>query len=236
MIPLEALPGFSSWGRHLQELLAQPGPIWVHGAPGTGVSLAIQELAHRRDTPLLDDADATSPTALATWLQQHPQGILGAHCAPEDTENPALLRTCIALRLWSLDEDPQALIPCLEAIAGELEVPLPLPAALGVLPCPGNLLEAHNRVLRWKLLGQAHEGSLAQHLPLETDSVAANLHALERLLLHRALRRSYGNRMEAARRMGISRRQLYLLIDRHGDPIRGSLPVAPPPKRLRKRE
>jgi DNA-binding NtrC family response regulator len=72
-------------------------------------------------------------------------------------------------------------------------------------------------------------------LPLETEDLAANLHVLERVLLHRALRRSYGNRVEAAGRLGVSRRQLYLLIARHGDPVRGELPSHPGPKRLNKR-
>ncbi|HWQ09497.1 MAG TPA: helix-turn-helix domain-containing protein, partial [Holophaga sp.] len=69
---------------------------------------------------------------------------------------------------------------------------------------------------------------------LEAEDMASNLHMLERLLLHRALRRSYGNRMEAARRLGVSRRQLYLLIARHGDPVRGEVPTSQGPKRLGK--
>ena len=75
-------------------------------------------------------------------------------------------------------------------------------------------------MLRFKLLGQLPEDALALEraltLPLEEDNLAMNLHVLERLLLHRALRRSYGNRVETARRLGVSRRQLYLLIARHG--------------------
>ena len=84
----------------------------------------------------------------------------------------------------------------------------------------------------------AYDGQLpedpAPRLPLESDDLAANLHALERLLLHRALRRAYGNRLEAAKRMGVSRRHLYLLIARHGDPVRGQAPTAEGPKRLRR--
>jgi DNA-binding NtrC family response regulator len=86
--------------------------------------------------------------------------------------------------------------------------------------------------VRWKLLGQLPEDG-APRLPLQdSDDLAANLHVLERLLLHRALRRSYGNRVEAARRMGVSRRHLYLLIARHGDPVRGEAPSKEGPKRL----
>ncbi|WP_005035696.1 helix-turn-helix domain-containing protein [Holophaga foetida] len=236
MIPLEALPGFASWGRNLEVLLARPEPIWVYGIAGAGVSHAIRELALRRGTPFMDDADQASPAMLETWLKAHPGGVLGAHRGPEDPAPPPAIHRCLPLRLWTVDEAPDALPSCLEALARELEVALPLPPALGRLPCPGNLLELHNRVLRWKLLGQAPEGDPPLQLPMETDCMATNLHALERMLLHRALRRSYGNRAESARRLGVSRRQLYLLIDRHGDPVRGSLPVAPPLKRLKKRE
>ncbi len=112
---------------------------------------------------------------------------------------------------------------------------MPLPPALGILPCPGNLRGLRNRLVRWKLLGQLPEDP-APRLPLaDSEDLAANLHVLERLLLHRALRRSYGNRAEAARRLGVSRRQLYLLIARHGDPVRGEVPTHEGPKRLEKR-
>jgi hypothetical protein len=89
--------------------------------------------------------------------------------------------------------------------------------------------------VRWKLLGQLPDEvpiGGGGPLPLESEDMATNLHALERLLLHRALRRSYGNRVEAAKRLGVSRRHLYLLIARHGDPVRGEAPTAGGPKRL----
>jgi hypothetical protein len=41
--------------------------------------------------------------------------------------------------------------------------------------------------------------------------------------------------MEAAHRLGVSRRQLYLLIARHGDPVRGEPPSSVGPKRLCKK-
>lgn len=235
MIPLEALPGFMSWGRNLDAFLARPEPIWVHGTPGSGVSHVIRELGQRRGTAFLDDADQASPLQIQQWLSSNPRGILGAHCGPGESPTPPQVHRCLPLRLWAMDDAPEAIQPCLEALAEELGVPLPLPPALGLLPCPGNLLELHNRVLSWKLLGQIPEKPASTCLPLDIDSVAANLHTLERLLLHRALRRSYGNRTEAALRLGISRRQLYLLIGRHGDPVRGSLPVAPPPRRFTKK-
>ena len=233
MIPLEAIPGFDSWGKHLETLLAQGEPLWVYGPQGSGVSHTIRELSQRRASAFLDDADQVAPELLVDWLKAHPRGVLGAHGIPGSAASPASHR-CLPLRLWSLEEAPGSLIPCLEALGRDLGVPPPLPTALGLLPCPGNLLELHNRVLRWKLLGQAPEPESIHQLPLEADSLAANLHILERTLLHRALRRSYGNRTEAAQRLGVSRRQLYFLIDRHGDPVRGSLPVAPPLKRLKK--
>jgi hypothetical protein len=41
--------------------------------------------------------------------------------------------------------------------------------------------------------------------------------------------------VEAAGRLGVSRRQLYLLIRRHGDPVRGEPPSGDLPHRIRKR-
>nr|WP_320133533.1 helix-turn-helix domain-containing protein [uncultured Holophaga sp.] len=229
MIPLERLPGFASWGGQLELLLGTPNALWVHGPPGAGVSTLVLELGARRGTPTRDEAGRQAAGELEAWLRKNPGAVLGAHEPPPGN----LAALCIPLRLWTVDEAPEALQGCLEALALDLGVPGPLPSALGVLPCPGNLLELHNRLLRWKLLGQAPDPPQTSQLPLESDSLAENLHALERTLLHRALRRSYGNRTEAAQRLGVSRRQLYLLIDRHGDPVRGTLPVAPPPKRLR---
>ena len=112
--------------------------------------------------------------------------------------------------------------------------------ALGALPCPGNLRGLRNRLVRWKLLGQLPETledtSTAEMRELDDEDLATHLHQLERVLLHRALRRSFGNRVEAARRLGVSRGQLYLLIQRHGDPMRGEIPTHPGPKRLLKRQ
>lgn len=224
MIPLERLPGFAAWGRSLEALLARPEAIWVWGAGGSGASTVAKELARRRRAAFLEDADQLEPQALRAWVQAHPRGVLAAHGAPTEGE--------LALRLPSLSEDPAALPGCLGWLAEEEGCAAPLPAALQQLPCPGNLRELRNRVVRWKLLGQLPEPPSFEALPTDSDDLAANLHLLERLLLHRALRRSYGNRVEAAQRLGVSRRQLYLLIARHGDPVRGELPTSDGPLRL----
>ena len=228
MIPLECLPGFSTWGRSLEHLLARPEPLWVFGDTGCGASSVGAELARNRGVAFLDDADRQED--LPAWVRLHPRGVLAARSAPPEP----LAGICLELRIPSLDEDPLVVAECLALLAQEEGIPAPLPPALGLLPCPGNLRGLRNRLLRWKLLGQLPEAvpAAAGALPTDSDDLATNLHLLERLLLHRALRRSYGNRVEAARRMGVSRRQLYLLIARHGDPVRGEVSTSLGPKRL----
>ncbi len=231
MIPLERLPGFGQWGRALGDLLARPEPIWIHGGAGCGSSTLGLELARRRGAAFLDDGDQLSETDLEDWLRAHPGGVLAAHRPPEGGH-------CLVLRLPALSEDPASLLGCLAILAEEEGCVGTLPSALARLPCPGNLRGLRNRVVRWKLLGQLPEEGPAAlgegPLPLDSDDLATNLHILERLLLHRVLRRSYGNRVEAAQRLGVSRRQLYLLIARHGDPVRGEAPTSDGPKRLGK--
>jgi DNA-binding NtrC family response regulator len=134
-----------------------------------------------------------------------------------------------------VEDEPGGLPALLAALAAEEGLEGPLPPALGSLPCPGNLRELRNRVLRWKLLGQLPEPGPAGPPRFEAENLATNLHELERFLLHRVLRRAYGNRVEAAARLGVSRRQLYLLIRRHGDPVRGEPAAGDLPKRLLKR-
>ena len=233
MIPLEHLPGSSHWSA-LEALLGHPGPLWVSGDAGTGVSTVGAWIAARRGTELLDDADQREPAALEAWLNAHPRGVLGSHLGPEDPAMAGAAARCLAWHLPALRDDPVRMQACLAAMAAEEGLTLPLPAALELLPCPGNLRGLRNRLVRWKLLGQLPEdpGAAGTELPLASEDLAANLHVLERLLLHRALRRSYGNRVEAAGRLGVSRRQLYLLIARHGDPVRGELPSSAGPKRL----
>lgn len=236
MIPMELLPGAARWSGSLGALLDHPGPLWVYGAGGTGVTTVAAWLAAQRRGGLLDDAERLGPEALAAWIAEHPLGVLGAHSGPELPVLAEAAGRCLAFRLQSLEEDPGQAGPCLAAMADQEGFREPLPSALAALPCPGNLRGLRNRLVRWRLLGQAPEPPApdGMDLPLETEDLAANLHVLERVLLHRALRRSYGNRVEAAGRLGVSRRQLYLLIARHGDPVRGELPSSAGPKRLHK--
>jgi len=236
-IPFERLPGYARWGQALDSLIDRDEPLWIHGAAGTGVSSLGTWLAERRSVAFMDDAEFQEPSVLQTWLRQNPRGVLGSHRPPDDPTLSESGSLCLALRLPTLEEEPGSLEACLESLAAEEGVTGPLPLPLKALPCPGNLRGLRNRLLRWKLLGQLPgevgvEGS--GPLPLETEDLASNLHVLERLLLHRALRRSYGNRVEAARRLGVSRRQVYLLIERHGDPVRGDVPVSEGPKRLKR--
>lgn len=233
MLPVEGLPGFAIWGGRLEVLRSHPGPLWVWGEPGAGVTRFLHWIGAERDSPVLDDAETLDSQRLAAFFADHPRAAAGGHRDPEGALPAALAAGCLVFRLPSLEEDPRCL-PDLAAALGRLEgLPGPLPSALWQLPCPGNLVGLRNRIQRWKLLGQLPlpQGPAGQ-LPLEAEDLATNLHALERTLLFRALRHSYGNRVEAARRLGVSRRQLYLLIARHGDPVRGEQPSAPAPKRL----
>jgi len=226
VLPLHLLPGFAQWGAHLQDLLARPEALWIHGPTGSGVSELAAELARRRAQPCLEATDVDGATH---WLKAHPRGLVAAREAA-----PGHL-PCLCLQLPGLDEHPEAVPALLVALAEEEGVAAPLPPLLGLLPCPGNLRELRNRLLRWKLLGQLPGTGLVAAPHFEAEDLATNLHALERFLLHQSLRRAYGNRVEAARRLGVSRRQLYLLIRRHGDPVRGEAPTGELPRRILKR-
>jgi hypothetical protein len=239
MLPLEVWPGHDRWKDALPELLRWEGPLWIFGESGSGVSTFGRFLADRRASPYLDDVDRLPEAEVANWLRDHSQGILMAHLPPEHPAVVSLAKHALAFRLATFEEDPGSAASCATALAQELGLDT-LPSALYALPCPGNLRGLHNRLTRFKLLGQlpdlASMDGEGTFLPIRSEDLASNLHALERLLLHRALRRSYGNRMEAARRLGVSRRQLYLLVARHGDPLRGEVPTADGPKRLLKRK
>lgn len=219
-----------AWAGRWEALRRHAGPIWLWGDPGTGVSAALALLREQRGCDALDDADTLPAGDLAAFLERHPAGLLGGHGDPEDPRWEPVAARCLALRLPSLEEDPVRIPDLLRRMALEEGVEGPLPEALGALPCPGNLRGLKNRLLRWKLLRQLPAPGPAE--APEAEDLATHLHALERTLLHRALRRSYGNRVEAALRLGVSRRQLYLLIARHGDPVRGELPREDGPKRL----
>ena len=220
------LPGFARWGARLEDLLARPEALWLYGGAGSGLSTLAAELAGRRQVPW---AEPPGPEAAAAWVAAHPRGVVAAAAPPP----PGL--ACLALRLPPLDEAPEAIPGLLAAMAAEEGIADPLPPALGALPCPGNLRELRNRLLRWRLLGQLPEPDLGGPPRFEAEDLATNLHELERHLLHRALRRAYGNRVEAATRLGVSRRQLYLLIARHGDPVRGEPARGDLPRRVLKR-
>ena len=226
MIPLSLLPGFSRWGARLEALLARPEALWIHGPAGSGVSTTAAGFARSRGGPCFEAGTAEEGAA---WIAAHPGGVVAAR-----TPMPPGL-ACLELRLPGLEEDPACLPGLLAALAEEEGVPAPWPPALAALPCPGNLRELRNRLVRWKLLGQLPEPEPAGPPRFEAEDLATNLHELERFLLHRALRRAYGNRVEAALRLGVSRRQLYLLIRRHGDPVRGEPAAGDLPQRLRKR-
>ena len=227
MIPLAHLPGYAHWGAHLDELLARPEALWVYGPTGSGLSTLAADLAKRREVSWLEAGSGEE--AATTWLASHPRGILAARATA-----PSHL-PCLTLRLPGLDEHPEAIPALLAAFAVEENLEGPLPPVLGTLPCPGNLRELRNRLLRWKLLGQLPASEPAGPPRFETEDLASNLHELERFLLHQALRRAYGNRVEAAQRLGVSRRQLYLLIRRHGDPVRGEPATGDLPRRILKR-
>jgi hypothetical protein len=190
------------------------------------VTTLAADLARRRNADLLE---ADRAGEIATWLSAHPRGVVAAGTPPPEPS------PCLILRLPGLGEHPETIQPILAALALEEGIPEPLPPALGLLPCPGNLRELRNRLLRWKLLGQLPASDPAGPPRFEAEDLATNLHDLERFLLHQALRRSYGNRVEAAQRLGVSRRQLYLLIRRHGDPVRGEPATGAPPRRVQKR-
>ena len=57
MLPVERLPGFDAWGGRLETLRTHPGPVWIWGDPGSGVSSFLQWLGAQRNGPVLDDAD-----------------------------------------------------------------------------------------------------------------------------------------------------------------------------------
>jgi hypothetical protein len=217
-------PGSATWAGRLAALAERPEPLWIQGPPGMGVSTLALQLAQRREAPLLEEAQSLSPEALAAWRVEHPRGVCAARTPCPDPG------TFLELRLAGLEEHPEAIPPLLTALGRELGCELP--PALGQLPCPGNLRELRNRAVRWQLLGQVPERVTSETPTFEAEDLASNLHLLEAYLLHRALRRSYGNRVEAARRLAVSRRHLYLLIARHGDPVRGETGTGAPPKRL----
>ncbi len=221
LVDLALMPGFARWGQHLEAMAARPEALWVFGPAGAGATTVAQALAARRGAGVLEGAQlSTAPPPGAVVASDRACPIPGA---------------ALELRLPALEEHPETIPDLLAQMAQQEGLEGPLPPGLGRLPCPGNLRELRNRLLRYKLTGQVPELDPAAPPDFAAEDLATNLHQLEAYLLHRALRRSYGNRVEAAKRLGVSRPQLYSLIRRHGDPVRGEAPVEAGPKRLLKR-
>jgi hypothetical protein len=228
MIPFELMPGAKHWMPSLPKLAVHGGPIWVHGPFGSGASTLANWLAAQRGAAAIESFALKD---LDAWLKDNPLGSIASDRVPSpksicDGFNFAVLS------LWPLDDDPNSIQRCLQHLALDEGLKPPFPPELAALPCNGDLQELRNRIRRWCLLGELPE--LNEPKLLEPEDIATNLHILERTLLHRALRRSYGNKAEAAMRLGVCRRQLYLLIGRHGNPICGQPPRSAAPKRLEK--
>lgn len=218
LIPLDRLPGFPAWGRDLDRLVARPEALWIFGPPGSGVSALADQVARLRGTGISEGSHPPSPGAVVAADRPCPW--------------PG---TALELRLPALEECPGEIPRLVDLMAEQEGVDEP-PASLGRLPCPGNLRELRNRVVRYRLTGQLPELNPLGPPDFTEEHLGLNLHRLEAYLLHRALRRSYGNRQEAARRLGVSRPQLYALIRRHGDPVRGEAPTEEGPKRVTRRK
>ena len=216
MIPWTLLPGLARLD--LAALAARPEPVWIYGPPGSGRSgLALELATLRGGMPV----ESTTPPSPGT--------VTSSSSPPTDPR-------WVALKLLPLDEAPESISGLVHALAKEEAIHGDVPVALSRLPCPGNLRELRNRILRFKLLGQLPEAPEAASPLFEAEDLATNLHHLEAFLLHRALRRSYGNRVEASKRLGVSRRQLYILIQRHGDPVKGEAGSGAMPRRMARRK
>ena len=92
---------------------------------------------------------------------------------------------------------------------------------------PGNVRELHNALERAVILCDG-ELITAEHLPLQVSSVVAprrpaRLSDIERRAIEQVLSESDGNKSKAARRLGITRTQLYGRLRKH------RLDTAPPP-------
>lgn len=92
-------------------------------------------------------------------------------------------------------------------------------AALLAHRWPGNVRELRNVLERAAIL--ADGGLIApEHLPVapsrpEAASTSVNVQAMERVLIERALREARGNKSRAAARLGLTRKQLYVRLERY---------------------
>ncbi len=94
---------------------------------------------------------------------------------------------------------------------------------------PGNIRELRNTIARAQILSH-HAWIEAEHISFTprpqaadasgrgaaTGTLAETLQQVEREMIERALRESGGNRSEAARKLGLSRQQLYRKLEEHG--------------------
>jgi DNA-binding NtrC family response regulator len=85
---------------------------------------------------------------------------------------------------------------------------------------PGNVRELRNALERAVIL--CEDGLIApQHLLLPTEPRAAtaettDLNAVERLTIEQVMRKTRGNKSKAARRLGLTRMQLYGRLRKYG--------------------
>jgi two-component system response regulator HydG len=85
---------------------------------------------------------------------------------------------------------------------------------------PGNVRELRNALERAAILSEG--GLIApQHLLLTTERQAAteettDLNTVERLTIEQVMRRAGGNKSKAARRLGLTRTQLYGRLRKYG--------------------
>jgi DNA-binding NtrC family response regulator len=84
---------------------------------------------------------------------------------------------------------------------------------------PGNVRELHNVLASAALVATSEtiqEGDLPRALVHKSAAPVTPIAELERLEVARALAETRGNKMEAARRLGISRRALYRRLEKFG--------------------
>jgi transcriptional regulator with GAF, ATPase, and Fis domain len=135
------------------------------------------------------------------------------------------------IRIPPLRDRRDDLLPMVDAFLRDIAGSLARPpagltpdakAALFAHRWPGNVRELRNALERAAILAQ---GGLItpQHLSLETAQGAASaatpttdLTVLERQAIEQVMRETRGNKAEAARRLGITRIQLYTRLRKHG--------------------